>query len=397
LFWFRLYRLRPDDLGRNRGYARVFVGHEQQRLRDIYLPLWSDLPLILRSRRGGALDNWAFDGAVIEPVSWLDGLAALARRHFTSLRRSVLRFGPFEVFAEGPKKITRGFRKAISVARKSGRPFDGPFFINHPELIKGWQPRPQLTDQAAEQPRLRIAVALHLYYVELWDEFETLLLGWSRPFQLFLTLNEPNSNLEVRVLSSFPGSTIRIVENRGRDVRPFLILLEESAFEPYDLVCKVHGKRSFGGGRLPIFGDVMRRLALLELIANAAQVEAVLDRFGGDPRLGLVGPQSLLSRSLPESLRDAIGPLNRVAVEAIAARLGAPIRDEIFDFFEGTMFWARPGALRRLRNLGLSREFDAEAGHLDGALEHAVERIFNHAVRTEGYKTDVTPDLDINS
>jgi hypothetical protein len=396
LFWSRLYRLRPDELGRKRGYARIFVGQANRGPGEVYLPLCSGLPMILRSRRGGAPVNFTIDGAVLESVSWFDAVAALGRRQFTSLRRSVLRYGHFEVFPEGSKNVARVCRKSISVARKSGRPFDGPLVVTHPELMRGWQPGPRPPNQLAEKAGLRIAVSLHLYYVDLWDEFETLLFGWRVPFQLFVTLNEPDKNLEARVLASFPGSSIRIVENRGRDVRPFLILLEEGAFEPYDLVCKVHGKRSLGGGRFPIFGDVMRRIALLDLIANGPQIEAMLHRFAADHRLGLVGPQSLLSRSCPERPRDAIGPVNRAAVEAIAARLGAPICDETFDFFDGTMFWVRPRALRRLRDLGLSREFKAEAGHLDGALEHAIERIFNHAVRVEGYKTAVTSASSTN-
>ena len=96
---------------------------------------------------------------------------------------------------------------------------------------------------------------------------------------------------------------------------------------------------------------------------------------------------SLFSRRRPER-RDIIGPVNRVAVDDLAARLGAPVDQESFGFSEGTMFWVRPAALRDLAALRLSREFTAEDGRLDGALEHAVERIFNHAVKAPGYEVD---------
>jgi lipopolysaccharide biosynthesis protein len=110
-------------------------------------------------------------------------------------------------------------------------------------------------------------VALHLYYVDLAPEVETLLARWRRPFTLFMTLARQNPELTRRVQAVFPGSVIRLVDNRGRDVRPFLLLLEEGDFDLFDLVCKIHGKKSTGGGRFAVVGDLGRRAAFLDLIA----------------------------------------------------------------------------------------------------------------------------------
>jgi lipopolysaccharide biosynthesis protein len=67
--------------------------------------------------------------------------------------------------------------------------------------------------------------------------------------------------------------------------------------------------------------------------------------------------------------------------------MGSPIREEAFDFFEGTMFWARPQALAPLRRLRLTEDFmTPDAERVDGALEHAIERLFNHAVRAAGFR-----------
>ena len=69
--------------------------------------------------------------------------------------------------------------------------------------------------------------------------------------------------------------------------------------------------------------------------------------------------------------------------------MGAPIRHDDFDFFEGTMFWTRPQALAPMRRLGLAADaFAPEAGQVDGALEHAVERLFNHSVRVAGFRVE---------
>src|SRR6185312_13688006 len=77
--------------------------------------------------------------------------------------------------------------------------------------------------------------------------------------------------------------------------------------------------------------------------------------------------------------------LNRPRVEALAARMGVPVPAEPA-FFEGSMFWVRPKALARLKamRIGLD-EFEPEAGQVDGALHHAIERIFVLAAIASGF------------
>ncbi len=50
------------------------------------------------------------------------------------------------------------------------------------------------------------------------------------------------------------------------------------------------------------------------------------------------------------------------------------------------MFWVRPQSSRAITFASLAEgAFAPEAGRLDCATEHAVERIFNHAARAAGY------------
>ena len=61
------------------------------------------------------------------------------------------------------------------------------------------------------------------------------------------------------------------------------------------------------------------------------------------------------------------------------------------DFFEGTMFWVRPTAFKSLRRLKTTERFAEESGAVDGALEHAIERVFAVAVKVANFKID---DID---
>ena len=61
------------------------------------------------------------------------------------------------------------------------------------------------------------------------------------------------------------------------------------------------------------------------------------------------------------------------------------------DFFEGTMFWVRPAAFELLRRLKTTERFAVESGAVDGALEHAIERVFAAAVKVADFQID---DID---
>ena len=384
-----LHRLRPTKAAVRRGYVRMTLVRDAESIENVFLPVGLDLDFLIAPRCGNGTLRAIVNDAVIKPVDLADKFLAHARQTFTSLRHSLLHFGDVAIFPEGPKDKTRPYRKALSAARHSGLAFDSAYVTAHPELFRGWTDRASHLEPPTDKPVRRVAVVLHLHYVELWDEIEKLLRAWPFSFALFVTLTRPDDEIAARVRAAFPGADVRVVENRGRDVRPFLSLLEEGAFDSFDAVCKIHGKRSLGGGRLPIFGDMMRRVAFVDLIANPRRVQALVRRFEENPDLGIVGSPHFHIRPRPER-RDIIGPVNRAAVEALAARLGASVDDARFDFFEGTMFWVRPAALRDLAALRLSREFAAESGCLDGALEHAVERIFNHAVKAAGYEVEAT-------
>jgi len=55
------------------------------------------------------------------------------------------------------------------------------------------------------------------------------------------------------------------------------------------------------------------------------------------------------------------------------------------------MFWVRTSAFNALRDLKLSERFSPEQGTKDGAIEHAIERIFATSVTLAGYKIE---DID---
>ena len=382
-----LQLLHPSQAAQSRGYLPFQLQTPGAPPRTWRLPVGRGLSFFLAAPPSPATLSFPPGEAVLTPAGWGRALLARLRLHSKSLRQGVLDFDGVQIFPAGGKRHYKTYCKHVRFARLFQMPPDGPIMLAHPELITGWPPAAPAHPPAATIPATpRIAVALHLHYPDLWPELETLLARWRHPFTLFLTLTSANPGLTTRVTTAFPGAVVRIVENSGRDIRPFLSLLEAGAFDGFDLVCKIHGKKSLSHGRVPLFGDIWRRAAFLDLIATDPQLREIIQLFQSDPTTGITGPARFLVSSTPAAPRDLLGK-NRPLAQTIAARMGSPITDNAFDFFEGTMFWARPQALEPLRRLKLTSAFaSADTGRGNGALEHALERLFNHAARTAGFR-----------
>ena len=390
-----LLRLRASAAAERRGFLTLTLDRAGGARRVCAVPAEPGLSLLLRALDAPVAGSIDADEAAIEPVGWRDRALSRLRRKASRHLRDMLRFDGLEIVPEGPRDKIKNYAKQIRASRNFGLALDGEAVRSHPELIDGWPEAPVAIEHSEPAAGMRVAVALHLYYVDLWPEVETLLARWRQPFTLFLTLAADNPELTRRAQGTFPGSVIRVVDNRGRDVRPFLLLLEEGAFDSFDLVCKIHGKKSLGGGRFALVGDVARRAAFLDLIGADRQARRIVQIFQDDPGVGMVGPRRF-RLAADDDPHSKLWGGNRRIVEALAARMGGAIDPHGFEFFAGTMFWARPRAFEPLRRLRLAEDsFAAEAGRVDGELEHAIERLFIHAARLAGFRAeDVSADFE---
>jgi len=383
---YACFRLRPTAAAVASGFVRLLAQTPEQGERLCIAPAFAETPLlILASDRRVRLSHHP-DDAAIELVGPLARLARAVRAFNPSYAKATLRFDGAAIYPDGGRSAVRNYRKLIKFARAANMAFDGENLRRHPELALGFSDLQDARRDAPERPGPSTAVALHLHYAELWPEIAFLLKRWRARFQLIVTLTHEDDALARRIAADFPAAKVEVVENRGRDVRPFLQLLESGALDAYELVCKIHGKRSLRSGASPLFGEMFRRAAFLDLVGSDAQVEDIQIRFASEPLLGLVGPERFRARSRHNDPAEIMGA-SRATIEALARRMGAEIGQGEYDVFHGTMFWARPRALARLRELGLAANgFSPEAGREDGALEHAVEGLINHAVRAAGFK-----------
>jgi len=229
-------------------------------------------------------------------------------------------------------------------------------------------PGEELSD--AFQPDPQIAVVCHVYYLSLWDDLAREIRQIPPAFDLYVTIVDQPGALELseRIRSENPRSRIEIVKNHGRDIFPFLSILDSGALDKYYLICKLHTKKSPHRED----GDAWRQRIFFNLLDSPKNVADILRAFNADPKLGLVGADG----ELYEGERG--WGANREQAARVAGAIGLSLEDYPPRFVLASMFWARGTAFRPLRVLNLSaNSFESECGALDGTMCHAIERLFS--------------------
>jgi hypothetical protein len=383
-FFRRAYRLRPLGERSDAQIAHVRVEGETAR-KNLLLPYSTGLGYFVIPAAASGVRVDARDYRV-KALDRLTSLWVRLRLALLFKKKKYLKYDDFSVFSYGPKPERKRFTSFNQHMFNIGVSLDGDLIASHPELLEGWDDEvtPARRQARPDGPH-PLAIVIHVYYEETWGDIAGVLRRLTAPFDLIVTTTPGRERLIETIRREFPYAEIEVIENRGRDVRPFLTLLERGRLDRYRYVCKVHGKKSSDGGRKSHMGSLWRRRLLFDLLAAPGLVRSIVDRFERDPSVGMIGPRAfrLPSDTYSEELSWSA---NKEQVLNLAERMGIPPDQFRLDFFGGTMFWVRPEALAPLRSLGLSEDFSEEKGLLDGGLEHATERLFGASVVAAGYR-----------
>lgn len=381
----RAYRLTPIQDKGDDCIAHVRVGADADAGVNVLLPHAIGLGyfVVPTSRARVSIATADFRAQKLDPLT---SLWVRLRLSLLFKEKKYLEYDGFSVFSFGPKPERKRFTNFNQDMVNLGVGIDSELVATHPELLSGWSTsKPDNRPQARSAGRNPVAVVVHLYYEETWPDIAGVLKRLPFPFDLIVTAVPGRERVVDAVRRDFPLADIEVMENRGRDVRPFLVLLERGRLDGYRYFCKVHGKKSSDGGRKSYMGALWRRRLLFDLLAAPGVAQSIVDMFERDPSIGMIGPRAfrMPSESYSEELSWSV---NRERVLELADKMGiAPDRFRL-DFFGGTMFWARPDALAPLRELRLANSFPEEKGLLDGGLEHVTERLFGAAVVAAGYR-----------
>ena len=252
---------------------------------------------------------------------------------------------------------------------------DARFGFGNLEATRMASLRSTLRHGPIEEPE-RLAIVIHVYYIDLIDEC----LGWlkdlSIPHDIFITTpQDKRPFVDAFIAAREISASVVTTENTGRDVAPFLRVLRSLDFRRYGRILKLHTKSSRNGRR-------QWRRDLFGALADEKSLKRALEIFETDPDIGILGPSKYLL---------SMGPFlacNEHAVRRLAERMGvADIDPETDTFFAGTMFVARTRALLPLGALGfVSEDFEPEQGQSDGTLAHAIERAVTYSAKAAGLR-----------
>ena len=389
----RSYRLTPDRAAADDFVSQLRIGAAGAG-RTVLLPYSSGLGYFVVPTRG-ADPSIATEDFRVERLSLPLSLWVRMRLALLFRRKKYLRFQDFSLFSAGVKPERKRFTFFNKQMLANGIALDGDFVTNHPELLTGW-PAIEAGERAA--PALgatnQFAIVAHVYYEDTWPDIAEVLKRLKIPFDLIVTTVPGRDRLIAAIRQEFSQADIRVTENRGRDVRPFLELLEAGRFDGYRFICKIHGKKSTDGGRMPYLGAYWRRRLFFDLLAAPNIARSILDQFDLDPTIGMIGSRTFHLPSATIPLEPSWAK-TRPRVLELATRMGVPPQRFRLDFYAGTMFWVRPEALSPLRNLRLASAFPEEHDLLDGGLEHVTERLFSTAVVAAGYRLADSDELTV--
>jgi lipopolysaccharide biosynthesis protein len=241
----------------------------------------------------------------------------------------------------------------------------------------------EISTQSTNTRPFRIAIQVHMYFVDIFEEVVTYIDSINRQFDLFVTTDTmEKKNIILSLVSdiSFLGTIeVLVCDNHGRDVKPFLIQFAK-VYHRYDLFAHFHTKKA----ETVEWGEQWRVNIFENLLANSQRVDAIIACFQNDENLGLVIPTPYLKIAPVLNWGGLKG-----RTEALLASMNAPvILPETAVFPAGNMFWARTSAMRQT----LARDwklvdFEDEHGQVGETLMHAIERHWVYLAAYNGFQS----------
>jgi lipopolysaccharide biosynthesis protein/SAM-dependent methyltransferase len=224
-----------------------------------------------------------------------------------------------------------------------------------------------------------LAVVIHVFYYDVFVEIlENLERIKDVKLNLFITVDAScYEQVERRLQETMFEYSLISVENKGRDVLPFLKAMDLVCAEGYASFLKIHTKKS----KHRADGDVWRKDLYAKLMSPDV-IKNVLSIFENNKKVGLIAPSGHLV-----DMGYYLGS-NHERIEALSARMGVRLASVLnLKFAAGTMFIARCDAMMPLINLHLCDEdFESELGQVDGTLAHAIERLISVSCFSKGFE-----------
>ncbi|MFV0555730.1 MAG: rhamnan synthesis F family protein [Lactovum sp.] len=228
-----------------------------------------------------------------------------------------------------------------------------------------------------------VGIHLHVYYVELLDEFVQAFENHIENYDLYITTNSEEKKEEI--LSYFerkkPVKEVIVTASKGRDVLPWQVIHER--LEKYEIAGHFHTKKSVDNHW--IIGESWRHDLIDSLIKPAS---LLFTKFEENPKLGILIPDVVDYFNLNYGPTFYQENTLRPYIEDLWEKMGydkeklAWRRRHIMSY--GTMVWYRPKALKSILDLDFLEQIPEEPLPIATIL-HAFERLLIYVAWMNGY------------
>jgi lipopolysaccharide biosynthesis protein len=220
-----------------------------------------------------------------------------------------------------------------------------------------------------------IAIILHLYYQDLWDEFkEKIVPLLNDNVHLYVTVNDATSTVQDVMLYA---KDVYILENRGIDFGPFVYTYDKIRNKGYSHIIKVHTKKSLHNRNI---GTEWRKKLTEVLIGNPEIFNSVIETMKHDDRLFMAGPYSCFYDRAKEPLNSNGRTWCLPAMEKLNLFFNIDMHG---CFIAGSMFAVSTKYLDLLfNNSNLEKLYNEfEIGYsVNTSMAHAMERMIGYGV-----------------
>lgn len=207
----------------------------------------------------------------------------------------------------------------------------------------------------------KILIHIHVYYPDLFQQLADIVEGIVLPKKIVITYIDKNINQEL-FKKRFPCADIRLVENVGYDIKPFIDVMNSENLDEYSYVLKLHTKRDYDGDLSNYHldngvcvGGTKWRDYLLEPFSkkNWNKTLQTLNKHN----VGAVGNINCLMSETKDH------PYYKEPVQNFTKQFG--LKYKPYAFFAGTMFLAHAKLLKILRNLPKNIFWNKSDGNKD--------------------------------
>jgi len=230
-----------------------------------------------------------------------------------------------------------------------------------------------------------IAIQVHLFYDDLISEIINKTNNIPAFFDLYISTNSLDKKNKIMNYinknSKSKNFEVMIVENKGRDIMPFLLQMKYK-IKRYKYICHIHTIKSI----FIDIGENWRKYLYNNLLGNENIVKEILSDLENNEKLGFTFPENYyeilllfgeqLNRLKKKSMKYLLNKLFHNFKLKIGKKIVFPI---------GNMFWAKTNAIFQIFNENFEKKIPEEFGQKDTIIILGIERIWLYIVQANGY------------